>query len=36
MLLVTTVREQLGLALEAARAPVDAIFIAGAERPTEN
>jgi uncharacterized protein (TIGR03435 family) len=35
-LLFTAVREQLGLALEAARAPVDVIVIDGAQRPTEN
>jgi uncharacterized protein (TIGR03435 family) len=34
--LFTAVREQLGLALEAARAPVDAIVIVSAERPTAN
>jgi uncharacterized protein (TIGR03435 family) len=34
--LFTAVREQLGLALEAARAPVDVIVIVSAERPTEN
>ena len=35
-LLFTAVREQLGLALEAARAPVDAIVIVSAQHPTEN
>jgi uncharacterized protein (TIGR03435 family) len=30
------VREQLGLALKAARAPVDVIVIEGVQRPTEN
>ena len=34
--LFTAVREQLGLALEAARAPLDVIVIEGAQRPTEN
>ena len=34
--LFTAVREQLGLALQAARAPVDVIVIDGAQRPTEN
>ena len=34
--LFTAVREQLGLALEAGRAPVDGIFIVSGERPTEN
>jgi uncharacterized protein (TIGR03435 family) len=30
------VREQLGLALTAARAPLDVIVIEGARHPTEN
>jgi uncharacterized protein (TIGR03435 family) len=34
--LFTAVREQLGLALKAARAPIDAIVIDGVQRPTEN
>jgi uncharacterized protein (TIGR03435 family) len=34
--LFTAVREQLGLALKAARAPLDVIVIDGAQRPTEN
>lgn len=34
--LFTAVREQLGLALNAARAPLDVIVIDGAQRPTEN
>jgi uncharacterized protein (TIGR03435 family) len=34
--LFTAVREQLGLALKAARAPIDVIVIDGAQRPTEN
>jgi len=34
--LFTAVREQLGLALEADRAPLDVIVIDGAERPSEN
>jgi|SoiMethySBSTD1v2_1073268.scaffolds.fasta_scaffold13291_6 uncharacterized protein (TIGR03435 family) len=34
--LFTAVREQLGLALKAARGPVDVIVIDGAQRPTEN
>jgi uncharacterized protein (TIGR03435 family) len=34
--LFTAVREQLGLALEAGRAPVDGIFIVSAERATDN
>jgi uncharacterized protein (TIGR03435 family) len=34
--LFTAVREQLGLRLEAGRAPLDVIVIDGAERPSEN
>lgn len=34
--LFTAVREQLGLALEAGRAPLDVIVIDGAERPSDN
>jgi uncharacterized protein (TIGR03435 family) len=34
--LFTAVREQLGLALEATRAPLDVIVIDAAERPSEN
>jgi uncharacterized protein (TIGR03435 family) len=34
--LFTAVREQLGLALKAERAPVDVIVIVGVQRPTEN
>ena len=34
--LFTAVREQLGLALKAARAPIDVIVIDGAQRPAEN
>jgi uncharacterized protein (TIGR03435 family) len=32
----TALREQLGLRLEAARAPVDVVVIDAAERPTPN
>jgi len=34
--LVTAIREQLGLRLEAQRAPVDSIVVTRAERPTPN
>ena len=34
--LLTALREQLGLKLEATRAPLDVLVIDGAERPTAN